>query len=871
MTDRNAYAPRSKLTASRSHLSASGRPARLCLAALLCTSAFAAFAATPDYLAPDLRQRVEQLKASLDTIPTNPTNAPERARLTWEWVNAYALNDGYVPVNATQVIASVLSAPSANSNLRDALDATIRELAFRDDDPQALGSLIATPGPFTAGEYGTIRQTYTVGTTPVQTGGGFMLARHFMANFGPWQTDAPDQPNFISIESSNSKVGFVATTTPLAGMHGGFRSTRETLTFRVASGTLEQGDTVTITWGDTRSGSPGMRMPTMSSDRMPLPIYLATHKNGLFYSLPIQPVRIQGAETAGVAGFAPSVVAPGESFEFSVRAQDRFFNRAVGEVPNWIIKLDGQPWLRINSKGAITLATTSLTEAGAYHPVIESADGTIRGSMNPILVTAEPRDRIYWGDTHGHSGFAEGIGTAERFMRWAKEDARLDFVTHSEHDIWLDDKEWEVLQHNVRTFTEEGRFAAYLGYEWSVSARNGGHHNVLFRTPDNRQRIPAQFYNTLSRLYAGLRATAKTEDVVIIPHAHQTGDYRQSDPEMETLVEIMSQHGNFEWFGRMYLQHGHQVGFTAASDNHLSQPGYSAPLGGSLSQRGGLGAILAPSHSVDAIFDGMKNLRSYATTGERIILDFSVNDVQMGQRGPFAQQREVNARVVGTAPLDEISIIKNDEVIWSQTYLDNEAGRSGRQEVLMLSFRSESTPFHPGDNPRGWRHWEGVLQVDNADLVEIRPVDTALPGQRAERSEDGTVTFSTMTRGDTSSYLLKLENVQRSTKIRLDLVETRETGGAPPIYRPQQRIPAASVALNLRDMAEGRTTFTQQVDTYTDSIVLRRVLESGPREAQISFTDDGTRQGDYYYLRVVQANDAMAWSSPVWIGGHPPQ
>eukprot|EP00752_Nemacystus_decipiens_P017984 g16117.t1 len=162
-------------------------------------------------------------------------------------------------------------------------------------------------------------------------------------------------------------------------------------------------------------------------------------------------------------------------------------------------------------------------------------------------------------------------------------------------------------------------------------------------------------------------------------------------------------------------------------------------------------------------------------------------------------------------------------------------------------------------------------RVDNADLVEIRPVDTALPGQRAERSEDGTVTFSTMTRGDTSSYLLKLENVQRSTKIRLDLVETRETGGAPPIYRPQQRIPAASVALNLRDMTEGRTTFTQQVDTYTDSIVLRRVLESGPREAQISFTDDGTRQGDYYYLRVVQANDAMAWSSPVWIGGHPPR
>ena len=26
--------------------------------------------------------------------------------------------------------------------------------------------------------------------------------------------------------------------------------------------------------------------------------------------------------------------------------------------------------------------------------------------------------------------------------------------------------------------------------------------------------------------------------------------------------------------------------------------------------------------------------------------------------------------------------------------------------------------------------------------------------------------------------------------------------------------------------------------------------------------------GLYYYVRVVQANDAIAWSSPVWIGGH---
>ena len=27
----------------------------------------------------------------------------------------------------------------------------------------------------------------------------------------------------------------------------------------------------------------------------------------------------------------------------------------------------------------------------------------------------------------------------------------------------------------------------------------------------------------------------------------------------------------------------------------------------------------------------------------------------------------------------------------------------------------------------------------------------------------------------------------------------------------------------------------------------------------------------YYYVRVRQVNDAMAWSSPVWVGGFPSQ
>ena len=128
----------------------------------------------------------------------------------------------------------------------------------------------------------------------------------------------------------------------------------------------------------------------------------------------------------------------------------------------------------------------------------------------------------------------------------------------------------------------------------------GGHHNVLYRDAEGRERVSALEYPTLSELYQGLHARYDPADVLVIPHAHNPGDYRQSDPRLEPLIEMMSMHGTFEWFVRQYLSHGHQVGLVAASDDHLSHPGYSAPNRNSLAQRGGLGAVLAPEKSRDA-------------------------------------------------------------------------------------------------------------------------------------------------------------------------------------------------------------------------------------------------------------------------------
>ena len=839
-------------------------------AAVAMVSAWLALAAAgaEDYLSPELRARVEDLKAAVETDPSTAATARDRAQTLWEWLNAYSLTGRYVPVNAT--VSSILTYNQVGGF--GALDNTVRELAILDGDPDALGTLSADTGPFEVRSYATIRQTYTVGTRDILPGGGLVVSRHFMANFGRYQTEDPGADNYISIASSNPNVRFSRSSVSQRGMHGGFRRAIDTLTFRVASGRLTQGDTVTITYGDTTGGGRGFLMPDFSSDRMPLPLYLVFDDSDLLISLPIQPIRIVGSTVAGVHGFAPSVVAVGEPFELAVRAQDRYYNRAQPPIPGWEVFVNGNLYADIEANGEAiqVLRGLSFDTPGVYRFSFRSKDGTIEGGANPILVEENPLRRIYWGDTHGHSGFAEGIGTPDRFMVWARDDARLDYVTHSEHDIWMDDFEWNVLADNVRRYSKEGEFIAFLGYEWTIRNYQGGHHNVLFRTPDERRRIPAQEFGTLSLLYQGLRTHHDPEDVVVIPHAHQAGDYRLNDPMLEPLVEIMSQHGTFEWFGRMYLNHGHQVGFTAASDNHLSQPGYSAPKPGGLAQAGGLGALRAEARTRDALFDAMRSLSTYATTGDRMILDVTLNDGEMGSRVPFSEQRQIKGRVIATAPIDTITLVKNDEDIWERDYLTDQSTRTVSNGTFQLIFASDSEPYHPHDNPRGWRWWRGSLELQGAVVADAEGADFhATTSHRLEVTDQGGLEFATYTRGDTSTITLDLADVRRGATLTLKLAAGVEFGGGPPRLRPHRNVPEAEVVLELRNLDRGMLTRTIPFDGYMDSVTLRRPVTDGELDVSFEIEDEGGRHGDYYYVRVKQANDAVAWSSPIWVGGFP--
>ena len=828
----------------------------------------------PDYLDPDLRARVEQLKADVADGATTVENAKRRAQVLWEWANAWAMNGGTLEVNLTARVYNLLTVdldrPVRLSDLVE-FDRYVRLLTICEEQPDAFGTTTTdAQKPFEAGSYQTIRITYIVGEMPIEPGGGIMVAQHFLSNQGVLQHDQPGD-NYISIQSSNPKAHFEKTSYPLRGLpYGGFRSIKGHPLFKLSGAKLVKGDTVTLTYGDhAKRRGKGFKVQTHSNDAFPLPVYIDFEGKEHFIPLPLQTYRVEGGAASGVHGFAPSIVRAGTPFDVSVRTEDRFYNRAKGSIPGYTVSLNGRYYGKIPSAGkAISLLEgVTLKEPGVYRFRFESEDGGIKGSSNPILVDPDPDYYVYWGETHGHCGFAEGQGTIDGFFTFGRDDARLDFLTLSEHDKWLDDWEWQALLDAASRFNEEGKFIVFPGYEWSSSRLRGGHHNVLFRSAEGRKRVPIQEAPLLSELYHKLRMQNGVEDVLIIPHAHQAADWRMNDPGMERLVEIKSMHGTFEWFGKRYLDQGHQVGFVAASDDHLSHPGYAPGVMFGLRHFGGLAAVAAPSKTRDGIFDALRERRTYATSGSRIILDATLNGEAMGTRQPYTQERELTGSVHGTAAIDTVTLVKNGKDARTYRY----AATSLKPHVwVSVNFYSQSHAFGR-DNPRGFRPWEGVLEVEGATLVTaIQPGlrNQHLNAISVDPGNKNRLTFSTTTRGNAGSLHLELENASMDTLIRIHIEASVEKDKAPVIVMEPNEIPAVDEVFQFSGMVAGTIFREYQVGRYRDRLSLELIDPGSPMDQSFTFTDDTIPgHGDYYYVRVRQIDGGMAWSSPFWVGG----
>ncbi len=294
---------------------------------------------------------------------------------------------------------------------------------------------------------------------------------------------------------------------------------------------------------------------------------------------------------------------------------------------------------------------------------------------------------IYRGDTHRHTDISldgGGDGGLLDAYRYARDAAAMDFLGTSDHNHEVAEPyAWWRTQKFADLFQLEDNFTAFYAYERSVQFPNG-HRNVLFTQRGNNilEVLTAERMGLdgAERLFGYLRRTGGTS----IPHTIATGagtDWRDSDPEVETLLEIYqgmrdtyehpgsprpktleptptlqennspSRRDGTAWSA---LEKGLKLGFIASSDHLSTHISYACLIAERLTREGLMEAIRAR--------------RAYGAT-DNIVLDVrfvgSGGEHLMGEIFTSSQPVRIQATILGTGIIKRVDLIKDNRVLYS--------------------------------------------------------------------------------------------------------------------------------------------------------------------------------------------------------------
>ena len=423
---------------------------------------------------------------------------------------------------------------------------------------------------------------------------------------------------------------------------------------------------------------------------------------------------------------------------------------------------------------------------------------------------------------------------------------------------------WPRVQQVIADGNQDQSFCAFLGFEWHSSHWGDQcvvfprDHRPLFYTADPQQ----------------LRRFCGEESALMIPHhlaypsGHRGVNWDAFHEECTPVVEIYSEHGNGEedrgpltYFshsmgGRQTsntasagLKAGLRFGFVGSSDDHAGFPGAYGE---------GLMAALVKDFTREGIFEAIRSRRTYALTGDRIEIDFTVEGAPMGSTIEAGGQVEVAFAVRGRDELDVVEIIQDGHVVH----------RAHAQDIVDAR-RAFATPLQVRLE-WGWGPWGALaldricdwamrVEVEQGRILRFFPCLQSMPydevrRHRFEREGENGLAI----RSYTARQHAYRENPNQSVVLELE-------AGAQSVLNLKLTQPTEQqTATKLADLYVGsHNMFTGGFPK--EGYQWHRVLPLAASSLQGSCMIDVPAGRSHVYLRARQKNGHIAWASPVFL------
>ena len=553
----------------------------------------------------------------------------------------------------------------------------------------------------------------------VQPGGGMdiILIPRFPTN--RWslpQTEDPTAPGYVTASSQGETIVAVGVLRwPLLQKPHG--ATLHIIQIGVGGRTVEKGEAIEVVYGDMRGGSLGTRAQLVAREVF-FPVFVANGQSQRFLERFVSwnrntdittlrqkadfapSLRVVGAKAHAFHVTAPMEAAPGEPFGVKISVLDEGCNAASGYRGTVEVKTtdEGAPQAETTAvDGSNAVVSGVVFETQGFHRIyIIDPDKGIIGVSNPIRVTRDP-GKVYWGEIHGHSESSDGNGTLDEHYTYARDAALLDFACVSDHDkhLYEHPDRWKFASDTVNRYNRDGRFVAILGYEGRTrdpeQVQGFGDINVYYRKDQEEMLEPFTAPLTPD--------VTRGKEVLLIPHTPlygppcNMGTYWEYLEELGVdimpLVEVFSTHGNSEYYDcprhvlwqakdrsvLAALKKGFRLGFIGSSDYHEVMTGSVLRIQDQpravnhrhMQARCGLAAVRSQTLSRDGIFSGLKQRRTYATSGIRAYIDFSVNGCEMGSECSIAspmETRMLNVAVAAPERIEKLEVLRNGDVIY---------------------------------------------------------------------------------------------------------------------------------------------------------------------------------------------------------------